>query len=101
MSGHCECRCPRNPCRHRFRRVTESGSSGLDVVVRRLPLSAASAFVVIAAVLSVLAWSSVGAFGDRVEFGYLDGPVWLDAWFQGDAAWYHRIAEEGYSYVPG
>lgn len=31
----------------------------------------------------------------------LQGPAWLDGWFQFDAGWYHGIATVGYSYVPG
>ena len=32
---------------------------------------------------------------------FLQGPGWLDGWFQGDASWYWSIAAAGYSYVPG
>ncbi|NMR19427.1 hypothetical protein [Cellulomonas fimi] len=31
----------------------------------------------------------------------LQGPSWLDGWFQYDAGWYHAIATSGYSYTPG
>jgi len=31
----------------------------------------------------------------------LQGPAWLDGWFQFDAGWYYDIAAHGYSYVPG
>ena len=31
----------------------------------------------------------------------LQGPAWLDGWFQGDSGWYLSIATGGYSYVPG
>jgi hypothetical protein len=81
--------------------VRQPLNGGLDGIVRRLPLWALGAFVLVAAFLSVLGWSTVGVVDGRTEFAQLDGPGWLDAWFQGDSAWYHRIAEEGYSYIPG
>lgn len=31
----------------------------------------------------------------------LQGPAWLDGWYQFDAGWYHGIATTGYDYVPG
>ncbi|MGV8977985.1 MAG: hypothetical protein ACOH17_08065 [Cellulomonas sp.] len=31
----------------------------------------------------------------------LQGPAWLDGWFQYDAGWYLRIATQGYDYTPG
>jgi len=31
---------------------------------------------------------------------YLTGKLWLDGWFHGDAVWYCRIADAGYSYTP-
>jgi len=31
----------------------------------------------------------------------MQGPAWLDAWFQYDSGWYYQIAVDGYSYVPG
>ncbi|CAN5362785.1 hypothetical protein BH11ACT1_BH11ACT1_06520 [soil metagenome] len=31
----------------------------------------------------------------------LQGPAWLDGWFQYDAGWYLRIATQGYEYTPG
>jgi hypothetical protein len=81
--------------------VTRPPSAGLEGILRRLPLWSLGAFVLVASFLSVLGWSAVGIVDGRTDFTQLDGPGWLDAWFQGDSAWYHRIAEEGYSYVPG
>ena len=81
--------------------MTQPPGRGLEVVVRRLPLLALGAFVLIAVVLSLLGWSTLGIVGGRTDFGFLDGPAWLDPWFQGDSAWYHRIADLGYSYTPG
>jgi hypothetical protein len=68
-------------------------------VQRRLPLLAVAAFVGMVVLTSLLAWSV-----DRSSAGdpsALDGPAWLDAWFHGDSGWYYRIADDGYSYVPG
>ena len=31
----------------------------------------------------------------------LQGPAWLDGWFQYDAGWYYGIVTHGYSYTPG
>jgi hypothetical protein len=81
--------------------VTRSGEARLAAVVRRLPAYALGAFVVLAALLSVLAWSTVQVVGENPGHEYLDGPGWLDAWFQGDSGWYYRIARDGYSYTPG
>jgi hypothetical protein len=81
--------------------VTRPASGGLEGILRRLPLWSLGAFVLVASLLSVLGWSTVGIVDGRTDFTQLDGPGWLDAWFQGDSAWYHRIAEEGYSYIPG
>lgn len=57
------------------------------------------AFALVAAVLTV-----VVAFADRTRLrsdAVLQGPSWLDGWYQYDAGWYRQIAEHGYSYVPG
>jgi hypothetical protein len=73
----------------------------LDAIVRRLPLYALGAFAVMTVVTSVLGWSTLHAVGPTPGHGYLDGPGWLDALFQGDSGWYYRIASDGYSYTPG
>jgi hypothetical protein len=73
----------------------------LEAVVRRLPLYALCAFVLVAVLTSLLAWSAYQAGGPASDHPYLDGPGWLDAWFQGDSGWYYRIATEGYYYTPG
>lgn len=81
--------------------MTRSGEARLTAVARRLPVYALGAFVVLTALLSLLAWSTVQAVGQNPGHEYLDGPGWLDAWFQGDSGWYYRIARDGYSYTPG
>ncbi|GAA2726699.1 hypothetical protein CAE01nite_22930 [Cellulomonas aerilata] len=48
--------------------------------------------------------STVVAFASRTVTRtdpVLQGPAWLDGWFQYDAGWYHAIATSGYFYVPG
>jgi hypothetical protein len=86
---------------HTFPEVTQPSGGGLEVVVRRLPLYAVGAFVVVTALTSALAWSTYQTVGPVPGRAFLDGPHWLDAWFQGDSGWYVRIADEGYSYAPG
>jgi hypothetical protein len=81
--------------------VTQPQVRGLEVVVRRLPLYALGAFVLVTALTSVLAWVTYQSVGSTPGHDYLNGPGWLDAWFQGDSGWYHRIAADGYSYTPG
>ena len=81
--------------------MTQPTGRRLDVVVRRLPLFALAAFVLMTLVTTALATITYSAFGPTPGHDYLDGPGWLDAWFQGDSGWYYRIADEGYSYVPG
>jgi hypothetical protein len=71
-----------------------------DLLHRRLPLVAVAAFVGMAVLTSLLAWS-VYRNSPHPDLGFLDGPDWLDAWFQGDSGWYHAIAADGYSYTPG
>ena len=72
-----------------------------DVVVRRLPLLALGAFVVLVLVTGVVAWVTYREVGRSLDYPYLDGPAWLDAWFRGDSGWYYAIASQGYSYTPG
>jgi hypothetical protein len=81
--------------------VTQPQVRGLEVVVRRLPLYTLGAFVLMTALTSSLAWVTDQTVGRTPGHDYLDGPGWLDAWFQGDSGWYHHIAQEGYSYTPG
>ncbi|GCE75509.1 hypothetical protein [Cellulomonas biazotea] len=64
----------------------------------RLPwLAVAGAFVAVAVLLSFL----LARTSRRLPVWFLQGPTWLDGWFQGDAGWYHQIATDGYSYEPG
>jgi hypothetical protein len=91
----------RSCARHRFWNVPKPLSGGLDVVVRRLPLYALGAFLVLTVVTSVLDWSVYHTVGPTPGHGYLDGPGWLDALFQGDSGWYYRIASDGYFYTAG
>ena len=72
-----------------------------DAAHRQLPLVAVAAFAGMVLLTSVLAWSAYRSGDADAAPGFLDGPGWLDAWFHGDSGWYHRIADEGYSYVPG
>ncbi|MFD2091066.1 hypothetical protein [Blastococcus deserti] len=81
--------------------MTQPLGARLAHVVRRLPLYALGAFVVATVLMSLLAWATYRTVGPTPGHEYLDGPGWLDAWFQGDSGWYHRIAEGGYSYTPG
>ncbi len=70
-------------------------------MVRRLPLYTLGAFLLMTAALSAVAWTTYRSVGTLPGRDFLDGPGWLDAWFQGDSGWYHLIASEGYSYTPG
>jgi hypothetical protein len=81
--------------------VTQPTGGRLDVVVRRLPLYALVAFVLMTLLTTVIATITYHAVGPNPGHEYLDGPGWLDAWFQGDSGWYYLIAEHGYFYVPG
>ena len=81
--------------------MTQPQGGRLEVVVRRLPLYALGAFVLVAVLASVLAWVTYHTVGPTPGHRYLDGPGWLDAWFQGDSGWYYRIAKDGYFYTPG
>ena len=57
------------------------------------------AFALVAALLTaVVAFASQAV--PRLD-PVLQGPAWLDGWFQYDAGWYYGIAAGGYSYVPG
>ncbi|TFV86994.1 hypothetical protein [Blastococcus sp. CT_GayMR16] len=81
--------------------MTQPPGGRLDVVVRRLPLYALGAFVLVAVLTSVIATVTYHTVGPTPGHDYLNGPSWLDAWFQGDSGWYYRIAEDGYFYIPG
>jgi hypothetical protein len=81
--------------------VTQPPGGRLDVAVRRLPLYALGAFILMTTLTSVLARTTFGTLGATPDYLFLDGPRWLDAWFQGDSGWYYRIADQGYSYIPG
>ena len=81
--------------------MTQPPRKGLEAVVRRLPLYALAAFLVMTAVMSAVASFAYRAVGPADGRDYLDGPLWLDAWFQGDSGWYHLIADSGYFYNPG
>jgi hypothetical protein len=65
---------------------------------------AAALFVAVGAVLflvmGVVAPRLPEASGLRLAPAFT-GPDWLAGWAQWDSGWYHRIASEGYSYVPG
>lgn len=59
------------------------------------------AFLAVAVLLTgVVAWFE----RYRPDHGWtpvLQGPSWLDGWFQYDAGWYYSIATTGYFYAPG
>jgi hypothetical protein len=60
--------------------------------------SVLGAFTLVTVALSlIVGWAERG----RPASALLQGPAWLDGWFQYDAGWYLRIATEGYSYTPG
>lgn len=67
------------------------------LLVRRLPAFALAGFVAVAVLVGVVATRE---YVLRPDF-HLDGPLWLDALFQGDSGWYFSIAAQGYSYTPG
>ncbi|WP_456787288.1 hypothetical protein [Cellulomonas sp. P5_C5] len=61
----------------------------------------AGAFVAVSVALStLLALTTIYRSGPRPA-PFLQGPGWLDGWYQGDAAWYWSIASTGYHYVDG
>jgi hypothetical protein len=53
--------------------------------------------LVTVALTAVVAWAERG----RAASAVLQGPAWLDGWFQYDSGWYLRIAQQGYDYTPG
>lgn len=66
----------------------------------RVPvLAVLGAFAAIAAVLTVIVTIGESVTGPKLP--YLDGPVWLDGWSEGDSGWYYGIATYGYFYNPG
>lgn len=67
------------------------------LLVRRLPAFALVGFVGVAVVVGAVASATYTLRPDL----HLDGPLWLDALFQGDSGWYFSIAAQGYSYTPG
>jgi len=57
------------------------------------------AFAGISAVLTAVV--TIGSTTAGPTLPYLDGPVWLDGWSEGDSGWYYGIATYGYFYNPG
>lgn len=57
------------------------------------------AFAAIAAILTGVVTIGVQIAGPSLP--YLDGPMWLDGWSEGDSGWYYGIATYGYFYNPG
>lgn len=79
--------------------TVERESAPVVATPRAPMLQVLGAFVLVAAVLT-----AVVAFADRGRQSAdpaLQGPSWLDGWYQYDAGWYHHIVEAGYSYTPG
>lgn len=59
------------------------------------------AFALVTVALSlVVAWAGRGRPAAN-DTPFLQGPAWLDGWFQYDAGWYLGIATHGYAYTPG
>ena len=81
--------------------MTQPLGTGLEAAVRRLSRYALAVFLLMTALTSTVAWIAYRAVGPATGRDYLDGPAWLDAWFQGDSGWYHLIADSGYFYNPG
>jgi len=48
----------------------------------------------------VVAWAAQARPAAKAS-PVLQGPAWLDGWFQYDAGWYYGIASHGYAYTPG
>lgn len=61
----------------------------------------ALAFVAMSVALSTLLALTNSYRGRPPPVPFLQGPSWLDGWFQGDSGWYWSIATDGYFYVPG
>lgn len=79
-----------------------STAAGAPPAPRPYPWRAVlGAFVAVSAVLTTVATLGWARVPRESRNPLLDGPAWLDAWFQFDAGWYHRIATVGYDYVPG
>jgi len=59
------------------------------------------AFALVTVALSmIVAWAERGRPAAN-DSPFLQGPAWLDGWFQYDAGWYLGIATHGYAYTPG
>lgn len=86
---------------HRTDESTVAGSPPVTVPEQRYPWERVlGAFVLVTIALSALvAWSE--KFRPPGDESILQGPAWLDGWFQYDAGWYHHIATVGYEYTPG
>jgi hypothetical protein len=70
------------------------------VAAPRAPLlQVLGAFALVVAVLTVVV--SIAERHRANGNPILQGPAWLDGWFQYDAGWYWSIVETGYSYTPG
>ena len=66
----------------------------------RVPvLAVLGVFAAIAVVLTVIV--TIGEHVTGPKLPYLDGPLWLDGWSEGDSGWYYGIATSGYFYNPG
>ena len=93
---------PESSARHRFADVTQPPGGGLEVVVRRLPLYALGAFVLVTALTSVLAWTTYRTVGATswpgrswtVPAGSMHGS-------RATRAGTTRSPSQGYSYTPG
>lgn len=52
-------------------------------------------------ILSTVATIAAARVTRALPLDFLNGPAWLDAWFQMDSGWYYSIAADGYWYAPG
>jgi len=68
---------------------------------RRAAAIAVGLFATLLVVLTAVVAAVAPSADPRPGMAYLQGPTWLDGWFQFDSGWYYAIAQNGYSYVPG
>ncbi|WP_456817729.1 hypothetical protein [Cellulomonas sp. URHB0016] len=79
---------------------TAERESAPAVQTPRAPLlHVLGAFALVAAVLTAVV--AMAGRGRQRADPVLQGPAWLDGWYQYDAGWYNGIADRGYSYTPG
>jgi hypothetical protein len=76
------------------------GARGTAALGARFPWKPVlGGFALITAMLTVIV--ALASRGEVRAIPYLQGPAWLDGWFQLDGGWYYDIAVHGYFYQPG